>query len=172
MISEKSQNWIQTIAALSVLIGLLLIIWELRQTQELTRVQLLSGNTDDQIELNFAVMGDRVSEIEIKGCLAPEELTQEELSRYWAYLKVDYLRMVGLIQQESIYDFGRPIENIVRGILRSYLGSKLGMFDYETLSQRDWPVLMQEVAADIIRNNEVIPCEDTFLPMIEYMQQN
>ena len=172
MISEKAHNWIQTLAALSVLIGLALVIYELQQTQALTRLQLVAARSERLHETQLSIMGDQFSEIEIKACLNPDELTDAEISRHLAFMNIEYYGMSRLVLEESVFSLDRPVEIAVRGSLRRYLGWKLGMFDYSALSERDWPPIMREVANEIIENNEIIPCEDTYLPMIAYLRQD
>jgi hypothetical protein len=72
MPNEKGHNWIQSIAAISVLIGLFLVIWEPRQARELTRLELTAYRANNEYQQQLTVMGDRFAEIEVTACLSPE----------------------------------------------------------------------------------------------------
>lgn len=172
MMTERIHNWIQTIAAISVLFGLFLVFLELRQNQEFAQLQLGAEAFDNTYQRNLAIMGENYAEIELKACLSPEELTHEELIQHWAYLGTFWTAIRKTIRLELVADLGRPVEVIVRGSLREYLGYPLGMFDYQEFGERDWDELTRGIAADVIEKDEIVHCEDKYQPMLKLLKDN
>ena len=108
MNTEKLNDWLQLAASTGVLIGLLLVGYELRQDAELTRAQLGSALMSSFDELNRS--GQRNAGVIAKSITSPEELTFEEyitLDRYFwevftvAILRDDYLVNRGIFDSSE-----------------------------------------------------------------------
>ena len=78
---KSSTNWkelLQISSNIAILIGVILVVWELQQAQTLTRVQLRADTATIQADLSNTLMGESPQQILAKACLKPTELTSEE----------------------------------------------------------------------------------------------
>jgi len=98
MNSEKITIWIQIAASIAVLVGLALVVVELRQTHSLTRSELGSAGFDLLLERWRSNIGENFAEARTKACVAPEKLTDVELTE----LKHYYLSTHASINRQKI----------------------------------------------------------------------
>jgi len=75
---EKYSQWIQVCMAIGVLVGLVLVVTELRQSRTLIRAEMAGENYDNVIQQNIALLGEDPSNILAKACKA-ENLEASEL---------------------------------------------------------------------------------------------
>ncbi len=78
MLESKAVIWTQIFATLGIILGLVLVGYELRQTRQLTRAQLTSENLSQAIQISLARAGENPESVISKACqdqaLSPEEL--------------------------------------------------------------------------------------------------
>ena len=79
-------RWLTLGANVGVVIGLVLVAFQIKQEADLTKVQLFSDHTDSRREWNQAMMGDRAMEVVAKSIESPHELTLAELQIMDMYL--------------------------------------------------------------------------------------
>ena len=78
MKSETLFNWIQIATGIAVLVGVVLVVWELRQSQDIAKAQMLTDDYNNNIQLFAAISGENVADILAKACNDPEALTSGE----------------------------------------------------------------------------------------------
>lgn len=76
---EKLNKWLQVSANIGIVLGLVLVGFQLRQNSELARIQLLYEESSRAIELESEVVGERAAEVWAKSIQAPEDLTLAEI---------------------------------------------------------------------------------------------
>jgi hypothetical protein len=71
-------DWAQALAATGVLLGLVLVAYELRQTQALLELEARSQSYNNQLETRRAYLGENPTAVFAKACSKPESLTLED----------------------------------------------------------------------------------------------
>ncbi|MEJ2256247.1 MAG: nuclear transport factor 2 family protein [Woeseiaceae bacterium] len=88
---EKLNNWLQVSANIGIVLGLVLVGFQLKQNSELARIQLLYEESNRAIELETEVVGERAAEVWAKSIQAPEDLTLAEIrimeALLWSFLE-------------------------------------------------------------------------------------
>jgi hypothetical protein len=92
-------RWVQITTAVSILIGLGLVIWELQQVKTLARAQLTSDSIAIYNDIRTAVLGEQASHVIAKACLNPESLTPSETVVAHQY----YLAQANLLSRLAIH---------------------------------------------------------------------
>ena len=82
MDSNRPDNWIQITTGLAIVLGLVLVFWELQQGREATKSQLTHDTCDYYAQITATRMGDEITPIVAKACERPDELTVTELMVY------------------------------------------------------------------------------------------
>lgn len=75
----KLNRWLQVSANIGIVLGLVLVGFQLKQNSELARIQLLYEESNRAIELETEVVGERAAEVWAKSIQAPEDLTLAEI---------------------------------------------------------------------------------------------
>lgn len=112
-------DWIQVTAGIAILAGLVLVIFELKQSQELTKLQLISSGFEMRSNQRIAIMGENAAQIIQKSCEAPANLTKAELQILDAY----HLELINRIRIDYRYSEVSDIyseEDWSRGYLNFY----------------------------------------------------
>jgi hypothetical protein len=157
MNSEKAIFWIQLSAALAVMLGLGLVIWELRQAHQLARAQLISDGFLAELEDTRALLGENPTEVIMKGCLTPDELTPAEWKTNQAYMSLFTIRNERNFYLSQLDNLGRDSEISTTLSLRRLLGIPLFRRWYEQ-NKPGIPPRIKNVAERIISNGTEIPC--------------
>ena len=99
MKGRNLDTWIRVSSTLAVLIGVALVVIELRQTSDLVELQILKQDSDKYIENALAVLPDNIYEIRQKSMENPRDLTHLEFraldSLYWT---------INVAQWRGLYD--------------------------------------------------------------------
>lgn len=88
---EKLNKWLQVSANIGIVLGLVLVGFQLRQNSELVRIQLLYEESIRAVELETEVVGERAAEVWAKSIQAPEDLTLAEIrimeALLWSFME-------------------------------------------------------------------------------------
>jgi len=128
--SRKIEFAIQLITGAAVLIGVILVIIELRQTRTLTFSQMSQERLAGVIEEKSKVYGENLADVFEKSCLNPEALTVGEALIMHAYF-----------------------ENQVEQIMRTYLLQIHGVGFDAAMATADWT----QAAAQFVYNIQRFP---------------
>ncbi len=120
MITTKVNSWLSLGANIGVVIGLVLVSYQINQEAELTKIQLFSEATSSRKEFNQAMMGDDPMEVVAKSIERPHELTLSELHVMDMYFisalnelrRLEFLSLAGL-----------DVDADVEGFHKFYFGS-------------------------------------------------
>ena len=120
MKTEKINSWLSLGANIGVVVGLILVAYQINQDVKLTKVQLFSDVTTSMNAFNQALMGDDPSEIVAKSIETPHELTLAELQVMDAYLisAINEIRRLELLRRS-----GLNVEGSMKGIHAYYFGT-------------------------------------------------
>ena len=92
---KKQRDWVQLLTNVAVVIGLLLLIYELNQSRDLTRAQIVDGAYDAAVFRNLAILGESPEEAIARSLFHPEDVTEADaivLSHFYTALLVSWLR--------------------------------------------------------------------------------
>ena len=163
MSDDRKLYWIQLVTTFAVLIGLGLVVWELRQSHELVKAQLISDDFLAQIDDQRTIMGENPAEAIMKGCITPRELTPTEWRINQAYLNLFTIRNERNFYLSELSSLGRDNQTSTKLILRRLLGLPLFRSWYEE-NKANVPPRIGDVAEEIIATSAELPC-DGFLAM-------
>ena len=107
--SMKRSDWIQLLSSLAILAGIILVIVDLRQAEQLARAQLTSDYVETMNGVHGSVLGENLASALSKACLNPEELTLEEtyiLDSYYFTQANLVSRMILLTERDGLYEDG------------------------------------------------------------------
>jgi hypothetical protein len=101
---DKLNQWLLLISQLGILMGLILVGYQIQQTTELAKIQLFSDITSSRIDMAGATLGENSAPTIAKSLTEPEALTLAELYVMDAFLirglnevrRAEVLRRLGL----------------------------------------------------------------------------
>ena len=99
MKNSRLENWLSLSSALAVLIGVVLVLIQLRQNAELLELQILKQDADNYTETEASLLPENIYEIRQKSLDEPENLTPFE----YQVLEVFYWSM-GIARWRNLYD--------------------------------------------------------------------
>lgn len=120
MKTEKINSWLSLGANVGVVVGLMLVAYQINQDSDLTKAQLFSDATTSMNQFNQALMGDNPSEIVAKSIETPHELTLAEMQIMDAYLisAINEIRRLDILRRS-----GLDVEGSMEGIHAYYFGN-------------------------------------------------
>jgi len=86
MNNDKWESWLQVTSTLAVLIGVALVVLQLRQNSELIELQILKQDSESSIEHILSVLPENFYEIRQKSIEDPGGLTDLEFRAVDAFL--------------------------------------------------------------------------------------
>ena len=96
MDSSEINTWLTLAANVGVLVGLILVAFQIRQNTEITRAQVANDWFLADMQLELAMMGENPAASWTKAVYEPDKLTQEDaaiLDRYFNYGLVQLQRL-------------------------------------------------------------------------------
>ena len=99
-------TWTQIVTGAAVVLGLILVIVELRQMQAISRAQFSSDLLVGRMDREMVIVGENFAETLTKACLEPETLTPADmraLDSYYSTLEVEMYRFAALTYRDGIY---------------------------------------------------------------------
>jgi len=108
----KLNGWLQVVANIGILLGLVLVGVQLKQNTDLTRFQLLFAESTRSIEIEATIIGERGAEVWAKTIESPESLTVEEMrvveAVLWTFIEglrgTYQLAQLGLLTEKDWLD--------------------------------------------------------------------
>ena len=83
---DRAARWFALVANVGVVLGLVLVIVEVRQNSELTRTQMEQRKNDLLAEIEFSLANRETAEAWVKAIRTPESLTDAEMKTVEAHL--------------------------------------------------------------------------------------
>jgi hypothetical protein len=79
MRQERLLDAVQLGTLVALLVGVLLVVWELRQTRDIARIQIAAAGSEQYSQRVQAMMGEESAAALARACDTPRELTTEDL---------------------------------------------------------------------------------------------
>ncbi|MEM8501470.1 MAG: hypothetical protein AAF542_25905 [Pseudomonadota bacterium] len=158
--ADRLLAWVQILTGIAVLVGLGLVVAELRQTRELALLEQATGAMDFFLDERALGIGEvDVASIAVKGCLEPESLTLEEAHVYYeTNLLVANANRLYFIEVYGGFD-SLDWAIFAKEALKEYLGTKAGLYHYHELPE-EWNPAVRAIADEIIANGEAWDCRE------------
>lgn len=155
---EKLNKWLQVSANIGIVLGLILVGFQLKQNSDLARIQLLYEESNRALELETEVVGEQSAEVWAKSINSPEDLTLAEIrimeALLWSFieqLRGTYrLAELGLLSDE---DWRRRAEGEVTFYLSDPY-SRAWWKNY-SLANNTLPEELRTVVEDVIASDDI-----------------
>jgi hypothetical protein len=144
-------RWLALAANVGVVLGLILVIVEVRQNAELTRTQMEQRKNDFLAEIEFSPATRESAEVWVKAIRTPESLTDAEMKMVEAHLVSLMLQWDHLFQMERSGLVTRAhVRQHIANSAPYYFGSRFGK-NWWRLQMTGWQgTLMNSVAGPIV----------------------
>jgi hypothetical protein len=139
MTKSEASQWVTAATNAAVLIGVVILVIELRQNAELAQLQMIQDRTSAFQQAEQAFFDPRLSRIWVKSFKEPGSMTLEEIRAMDAYLTINVTqlwRYYGL-EQAGLLDRGQTLE-LIEGDLPFLLGSRFAKIWWELEGQNTW----------------------------------
>ena len=148
---DLATRWLALAANVGVILGLVLVIVEVRQNAELTRTQMEQRKNDFLSEIEFSLGSRESAEVWVKAIRAPESLTDAEMKMVEARLLSLMLQWDHLFQMErSALATREHVRQHIANSAPYYFGSRFGK-RWWRLQMPGWQgTSMIEVAGPIV----------------------
>lgn len=156
---DRAARWLALAANAGVILGLILVIVEVRQNAELTRTQMEQRKNDFLAEIEFSLGNRESAEVWVKAIRTPEGLTDAEMKMVEARLVSLMLQWDHLFQMERSGLVTRAhVGQHIANSAPYYFGSRFGK-RWWRLQMPGWQgTAMSEVAGPIVEK-----LDDNFL---------
>ena len=151
-------DWFQSIASAAVIVGLVLVIIELRQTKSLVQAQLLSEGFAKTASLDMTIAGENPGAVLAKACDGSKSLTVHDTiildHLYWSA----FGEIARAKQINAIADLGTPWESYA-DFLTGLINTPYGHWWWSQSKTDQDPEIVQVVDA-IMANADPSACRD------------
>ncbi|MEM1433840.1 MAG: hypothetical protein AAGG11_07300 [Pseudomonadota bacterium] len=89
------KDWLQVTTNVGVVIGLVLLIYELNQSRDLTRAQVVDSVYDAAVTRNLALLGENPEAAIARSVFRPDELSEQDavvLTQFYTAMLVSWMR--------------------------------------------------------------------------------
>ena len=153
MTSEKVNKWLSLGANFGVVIGLVLLIFEIGQNTEMMRAQINQSRTDTAISEQQAVFNSDYIPALLANRDRGEPFSEEEMYRYSAYFRSGNRNQDNNLWQYNEGFLGENTPRSIRGFARAVIGgSDMGIttWDSQKYSYTDeYVAFVEDAIADL-----------------------
>ncbi len=159
MDSSKFANWVQITATIGVIIGVALVVIELRQAKTIARAEITAQFFAESAQNARVQMGENPAIVLSKACLHPKEVTDEELFVLEGYFYSRWALADRSYRVELAAEFGLPWQKIVRRTLQPIVRLEHGR---KWLAQQAsfFNPFFLELVSELIKESETSSCEE------------
>ena len=127
---KNISDWVQIFTGIAVIVGLGIVVYELRQNREIAEVnvaQVILGRSDS---LRVAMIGESTADAFGKACQSPAELTQGEMVALIFYFQKELSgpTEVLLLELASTFKYGNLWQNTARSAFKRILRNPFGRY--------------------------------------------
>ena len=148
---------IQILTGVAVLAGLVLVVWEMQQTKDLVRAQLLSDGFVADMGLSSMTLSESFASVRAKACSAPDELSDSELFEMYEYHAMLYNNIVRMRMLNDAGVFPEAWQVWATGYLKVILSTRAGQADIATFPVNSE---IRELADELIASKEIYDCNE------------
>lgn len=161
MKTQSIFNMVQLLTGLAVIFGLILVIWELRQTREIAKAQLSADSFALYVGGIRAVMGENGARAWAKACDEPDSMTTEDMLVMNLALVENLNRMRSTyIQQQVSEDLTSSQWDDWNGNFSNIFSTEFGKWWWK--SQQFWEPEIVDEGNRILREGKFGTCTDYF----------
>lgn len=148
---DRLNGWLTLAANLGVVLGLIILIVEVRQNADLTRAQMESGRSDLLAQIELSLASPEIGAAWVKSIRSPETLTDVEVRTVESHLVAVMLQLAHMFNMEKIGLVSREeTRRSVQNIVPYYFGSRHGK-NWWHWQEGGWAgTPMMEVAGPIV----------------------
>ena len=160
MDSGRIANWVQITATIGVLVGVILVVIELRQAKAIAHANITANFFSEVAQNNRVQMGENPALVLAKACLRPSEITDEELFVIEGFFGSRWALADRSHRLELVGEFDTPWEAVARKSLQSVVRFEHGR---EWLAQHASATNpgLADVVAELLEEMENTTCEDS-----------
>ncbi len=162
----KIFDWVQVITGLAVVIGLVLVVYELRQTRDMVHHDMVNAGIAMRSEQMTSFTGENPAAAWVKGCLDPEKMTPEDVAVLYETISTLHLDAERVLMMEEL-GFNE-FDNVAfaRSYMERFLGFRLGMAEYQ-LYPENFRDDIRQIVEQILAEGTVQDCKSWFEPLFE-----
>ena len=153
MKGEKLNSWLSLGATVGVVIGLVLLVMEIRQNTDMMEAQINQSRTEAAMSEQQAFFNSEFMPAILVKVESGEQLSAEEMLRYQADFRSFNRNVDNQLWQYSRGFLGNNIPRSVRGAVREVIGgSQLGIDEWERQKESytdEYIVFVDEAIADL-----------------------
>ncbi len=160
---DRAARWLALAANAGVVLGLILVIVQVRQNAELTRTQMEQRKNDFLAEIEFSLATRESADVWVKAIRTPESLTDGEMKMVETHLVSLILQWDHLFQMERSGLVTRAhVRQHIANSARYYFGSRFAK-NWWRLQMPGWQgTQMDEVAGPIVEGLDANFLADLF----------
>ena len=149
--ADRLNRWLTLAANLGVIVGLLILIVEVRQNADLTRAQMESGRNNLLAQIELSLAQPEIASAWVKSIRAPESMTDVEVRTVESHLVAVMLQLDHMFNMEKIGLVSRDrVRQHVQNVVPYYFGSRHGK-NWWHWQEGGWAgTPMMEVAGPIV----------------------
>lgn len=158
MDSGKIASWIQITATVGVLVGIILVVIELRQAKAIAHANITAQFFSEIGQNNRVQMGENPAAVLSKACLSPSEITNEDLFVLEGYFVSRWALADRSYRLELVGEFGTPWEAVARKSLQPIVRLEHGR-KWLTQNVSAYNPGLSEVVSRLLEDTKDVPCE-------------
>ena len=148
MTLDDANKWLVAVANVGVLVGFLLVAYQLSLNTEVIRLQATVGTDRQTIAGELAFMGETTHEAFSLAVLDPGALTDAQVGQMWAYLGVGLTASLNLWRSyEAGFTSAEELERSMEFYIPNYVGYDFGRIYWNAVKQGFPPEFADRVDA-------------------------
>jgi hypothetical protein len=164
--SEQVSLWVQLATGVAVIIGLVLVVWELQQSREIAKLQIVSQGWSEDMANIRARIGESFAETQAKACFEPNQLTKAEIFEMTAYFNL----IVAMARRKKEFvSLGETAtfswEELARLNVAGWLSYEVGREDFK--SRTDIDPQIKEIGEAILHEKSFKSCAENWAPYVD-----
>ena len=161
MNSNKINQWLILGANVGVIVGLVLVVLEIKQANVTTTAEMLSNYQNRWFELDQSVQDAELAQAWAKAMENPDKLTTSEMIQIggllWTFL--DQVSAHSRLWELGVFDDAVPsTEVLIRGNASLYFGNAFAQSwwaEHKDTFSRDWVAVLNEVIEQTPTSNDL-----------------
>jgi hypothetical protein len=147
-------QWVTAATNIAVLVGVLLVAYELKQNAELARLEMTQTRISANQQAEAAFFDPQVSEVWVKSFTEPETMTLAEIRAMDSYLAIHLNQMMRVHAQEreGLVEKGETLK-WMKADFPFLFGSRFAQAWWEEFGQ-NWPSDFVELARPVVESVE------------------
>ncbi len=164
----RLHGWLALLANLGVVIGLVVLIVEIHQNAELTRLEIDTGKNELLASIEFSLAEPVQTDAWIKSYRNPEAMTETEIRQVESHLVAMLLQWDYMLQMESrgLVD-AEEVRNHIANSSGPYFGSRFAKAWFEREMTHWQGTRMLEIAGPIVAELDPNYLRDNYSSLLE-----